>query len=83
MGVRLRDNLKLWLMCLSFCLPASLMAFADPRVDFKGDGKSDVLVFRSGDGYVGQWLSNGNGTWTDQSRVFIGGIAGVYQVHSS
>jgi hypothetical protein len=29
--------------------------------DFNGDGKTDVLLFRSSDGYVAQWLSNGVG----------------------
>jgi hypothetical protein len=49
------------------------MAFADPHVDFDGDGKSDVLVFRSSDGPVAQWLSNGAGGWNYQSTVYIGG----------
>jgi hypothetical protein len=44
--------------------------------DFNGDGKTDVLLFRSSDGYVAQWLSNGDGTWGYQPVVVIGGSPG-------
>jgi FG-GAP repeat len=33
--------------------------------DFDGDGKTDVLVFRPSDGYVGKWYSD-----TPRSPVF-------------
>ncbi len=46
--------------------------------DFNGDGKTDVLVFRSSDGYVSPWLSNGDGTWSYQPRIFIGGFPAAF-----
>ena len=46
--------------------------------DFNGDGMTDVLVFRSSDGFVGQWLSNGAGGWNYQQSVYMGGSPGVF-----
>ncbi len=55
--------------------------FPDAQIlagDFNGDGRTDVLVFRSSDGFVGQWLSNGAGGWYYQPSVYIGGAPGNF-----
>jgi hypothetical protein len=51
--------------------------------DFNGDGKTDILVFRSSDGAFWKWYGDAGGPSADfsfyQQQRFIGGKAGVVQ----
>jgi hypothetical protein len=58
--------------------------------DFDGDGKTDILVFRSDDGYFGKWYSNNDGPhgrsadFTYRGPRYIGGapyrLPGAYLI---
>ncbi|MGH9843252.1 MAG: FG-GAP repeat domain-containing protein, partial [Blastocatellia bacterium] len=49
--------------------------------DFNGDGKTDILVFRSSDGYFAKWYSDSGGTigpdFNYQASRYIAGGAGA------
>ena len=48
--------------------------------DFDGDGKTDVLVFRPSDGYVGKWYSDTprSSVFDYQQAQYIGGAPGAF-----
>jgi hypothetical protein len=48
--------------------------------DFDGDGKTDVLVFRPSDGYVGKWYSDTprSSVFDYQTAQYIGGSPGAF-----
>jgi hypothetical protein len=47
------------------------------RLDFNGDGKADLAVNYGGNGFVGIFLGNGDGTFQTQSTFTSGGTRGA------
>ncbi len=56
------------------------MSMKESRTDFDGDGKDDVLVFRSTDGYVGKWYSDTprSPVFSYETAQYIGGSPGAF-----
>jgi hypothetical protein len=49
------------------------------HADFNGNGRSDIL-WRNDNGLIGDWLSTGNGSFTDNSATFLSAVPTSWHV---